>query len=416
MIKIFPFNKIDTADLIVDAVYEGGTTGKIRDEALCKVLPGIGNLGGFRASGTGLDKKFVVLYTSGKDMNWPDLIDLSSGQFIYYGDNKTPGHDLHDTRPGGNRILRRVFEHLHFTPPKRELIPPFFIFTRYPTEKSSRSVQFNGLAAPGFPGIPATEDLLAIWKTSRGQRFQNYKSVFTILDVPVISRTWITSLAKGAESNVNTPAAWKEWVHKGRYHPLTSEPTTIIRTLDDQIPDTSQKRQLLSIVFEYFKDAPFLFENFAARIFQMQDQRVAIDRVTRNVIDGGRDAVGRYRLGLIDDPVKVEFALEAKCYAPSIRDKRPSTVGVKGVARLISRLRHRQFGVLVTTSAIARQAYQEVREDKHPIVFISGKDIAEILITSGYNSKQILQNFLEAEFPHPDYGAGDKREQRDAVP
>ena len=408
MIKRFPFNIIDKADLIVDALYEGGGTGTIRDEALCKVLPGIGNLGGFRASGRGLDKQFVVLYTSGKDMDWPDLIDLSTGQFIYYGDNKTPGHDLHDTRPGGNRILRRVFEHLHSTPPKRELIPPFFIFTRYPTEKSSRSVQFKGLAAPGFPGIPATEDLLAIWKTSRGQRFQNYKSVFTILDIPVINRNWIISLIEGAPSNANAPAAWIEWIYKGRYRPLVSEPTTIIRTLDDQTPDTSQKKQLLSIVFDYFKDAPFLFEIFAARIFQMQDQRVAIDQVTRKVADGGRDAIGRYRLGLIDDPVQVEFALEAKCYAPSIKDNRPNTVGVKEVSRLISRLRHRQFGVLVTTSAIARQAYQEVREDKHPIIFISGKDIAEILITNGYNSRQILQNFLETDFPHPAYDTEDR--------
>jgi hypothetical protein len=410
VIKRFPFNKINTADLIVDAVYEGGGTGTIRDEALCKVLPGIGNLGGFRASGRCLDKQFIVLYTSGKDMDWPDLIDSSTGQFIYYGDNKTPGHDLHDTRPGGNRILRRVFEHLHSIPPKRELIPPFFIFSRYPTEKSSRSVQFKGLAAPGYPGIPATEDLLAVWKTSQGQRFQNYKSIFTILDAPVINRNWLTSLMEGASPNADVPAVWREWTHKGRYCPLVSEPTTTIRTLDDQTPDTSQKRELLSIVFDYFKNAPFLCENFATRIFQMQDQRVAIDQVTRSVIDGGRDALGRYRLGLIDDPVQVEFALEAKCYAPAINDNRPKTVGVKEVARLISRLRHRQFGVLVTTSAIARQAYQEVREDKHTIIFISGKDIAEILITSGYNSRQILQAFLKAEFPKPPFDTEDRGE------
>jgi len=146
-----------------------------------------------------------------------------------------------------------------------------------------------------------------------------------------------------------------------------------------------------------------LFEAFAARIFQMQDQRVVIDQLTRNVVDGGRDAVGHYRLGLIHDPVQVEFALEAKCYAPSRHGNRPNTVGVKEVSRLISRIRHMQFGVLVTTSAVARQAYQEVREDRHPIVFISGKDIADILITSGYNGRQVLLLFLETEFPHLAY-------------
>ncbi len=38
-----------------------------------------------------------------------------------------------------------------------------------------------------------------------------------------------------------------------------------------------------------------------------------------------------------------------------------ATVGVADVARLISRLRQRQFGVFVTTSVVARQAYKEVR-------------------------------------------------------
>jgi len=132
----------------------------------------------------------------------------------------------------------------------------------------------------------------------------------------------------------------------------------------------------------------------------MQDQRVCIDQITRGSVDGGRDAIGRYRLGLENDPVYADFALEAKCYAPPLNGQQPNTVGVREVSRLISRIRHRQFGVLVTTSVVARQAYQEVREDEHPIIFISGKDIAETLITNGYNTSQMVQNFLDNEFSH----------------
>jgi hypothetical protein len=61
-------------------------------------------------------------------------------------------------------------------------------------------------------------------------------------------------------------------------------------------------------------------------------------------------AHGKYRLGLPQNCVTVEFAMEAKCYA------RNSGVGVKAVSRLISRLRQRQFGILVTTSYLADQA------------------------------------------------------------
>lgn len=69
------------------------------------------------------------------------------------------------------------------------------------------------------------------------------------------------------------------------------------------------------------------------------------------------------------------------------------------MARLISRLRQRQFGVFVTTSVVARQAYKEVREDGHPIIFISGRDITRILIDKGWNTPELVRAMLEGEFP-----------------
>jgi hypothetical protein len=152
-------------------------------------------------------------------------------------------------------------------------------------------------------------------------------------------------------------------------------------------------------VFEHFKDAPVAFEAFAARIFQMHDSRVIIDEITRGSVDGGRDAIGRYLLGLNDDPVYAEFSLEAKCYRPGINGENANTVGVREVSRLISRIKHRQFGVLVTTSAVARQAYEEVREDRHPIIFLSGKDIADILVSSGFNTPELVLDLLLNQFP-----------------
>jgi hypothetical protein len=68
----------------VDAVYEGGQTKDAGSDAISKVMPGSGNPGGFRAAGTGDDKKFVVLYTSGEDRDWPDHLDLNTGQFVFW--------------------------------------------------------------------------------------------------------------------------------------------------------------------------------------------------------------------------------------------------------------------------------------------------------------------------------------------
>lgn len=44
-----------------------------------------------------------------------------------------------------------------------------------------------------------------------------------------------------------------------------------------------------------------------------------------------------------------------------------------------SRLRHRQFGILVTTSYLSAQAYSELKEDGHPVVLITAIDIVTIL-------------------------------------
>jgi hypothetical protein len=398
MQRVVPFSDLGSADLIVDAVYEGGSAKNTGADPLSKLLPGVGNQGGFRIAGRGAARKLVVLYTSGEDKDWPDRLEPSTGRFTYFGDNKTPGHELHETTKGGNGLLRDAFAALHQSPPSRAGIPPFLVFTKHPHPTRTRSIRFLGLAVPGAPGLPGTEDLVAIWKISAGQRFQNYRATFTILDVPTVSRAWITALTSGHDPRSGAPTPWLDWVDEGRFRPLTAEPTTVIRTVEEQTPDSHQAK-LLDRVWRHFAGTPIAFEAFAAYIFGMLDQRVIVDGITRGVVDGGRDAFGRYLLGLDADPVYAEFSLEAKCYRPPLDGGSPNTVGVKEVSRLISRIRHRQFGVLVTTSVVARQAYEEVREDRHPIIFICGRDIAEILLRNGYSTAERVDALLTSEFP-----------------
>lgn len=115
--------------------------------------------------------------------------------------------------------------------------------------------------------------------------------------------------------------------------------------------------------------------------------------LTRPTRDGGRDAVGLYPLGPLADRINLDFALEAKCYGPR------NSVGVREVSRLISRIRHRMFGVLVTTSHIDRQAYDEVRSDGHPIILVSANDIVEALRSHGYASRAAVEAWLAHNFP-----------------
>ena len=68
-------------------------------------------------------------------------------------------------------------------------------------------------------------------------------------------------------------------------------------------------------------------------------------------------------------------------------------------SRLISRLRHRQFGVLVTTSHLDSQAYTEIREDGHPVIVLAGRDIIDIIKTQGLNTPAQLQQYLANKHP-----------------
>jgi hypothetical protein len=395
--KIYPFDKLSNCDLIIDAVYEGGKQGNVGDDPINKLLP-VGNQGGFRYSGSLNNLKYVILYTSGDNIDWPDTIDTETGIFQYYGDNKKPGHELHDTKKNGNTILKNLFESLHSQESPRVHIPPIFIFKKYPTNNSNRSVQFKGLCVPGTIDKNQLEDLVAIWKTTDGLRFQNYSAFFTILNIAKITRTWLENLNDRIIDSQEEPIVFNKWKKNGKNIPLTSQRTISIRTINEQLPENKIEWKLLEIIYEYFSSEPTLFEYLAAEIYRMTDSKIIIDEVTRGTIDGGRDAIGRIKLGLNDDPIFAEFAIEAKCYNPGVLDKKINTVGVKEVSRLISRIRNRQFGILVTTSAVAKQAYDEVRTDGHPIIFLSGKDIVKILIEKGVNTIPTLKEYLKENY------------------
>ena len=113
MLAIIRYEDLASADLLVDAVYEGEAGGKLAGEPLIKLIPGVRNQGGFRPSGKGKVKKLVVLCTSGSEKDWPDRLDPATGKFTYYGDNKKSEWDLHHSKLQGNHILRNTFEWLH---------------------------------------------------------------------------------------------------------------------------------------------------------------------------------------------------------------------------------------------------------------------------------------------------------------
>jgi Restriction endonuclease AspBHI N-terminal/Restriction endonuclease len=389
-VRTFEFAELTTADLIVDAVYKGGTKGHSGDDPIQQLL-GVGIGGGFRYLGSQSSKKgirFCALYSSLADPDWPDALYPETGRFIYFGDNRKPGHNLDETKRKGNRLLAQVFSDLHLN--KREQIPPFFVFSKV---GAGRDIAFRGLAVPGAHNVPETEDLAAIWRTSEGRRFQNYRAIFTILDVPKVTRSWLDGISSGNCDSAQAPDAWLEWTESGRYRPLEAPRTIAFRSKAQQLPGDPQKLVLLNHLVSFFKNHPkreYAFERCAGDLVRLMDTNISRIDLTRPWKDGGRDALGEYSIGTVGNAIVVEFALEAKCKTPSVKNS--STV--KDTARLIARLRYRQFGIFITTSCLHDQAYREILDDAHPVLILSGVDIVEILAKAGITSIAGLQTWL----------------------
>jgi hypothetical protein len=374
------------ADLLIDVTYQGGRNRNASDEPLTHLV-GVSNQGGFRYIGTKERPRLAVLTLTTREHDWPDSLDRETGILTYYGDNRKPGHELHSTPRFGNLLLRDMFDKVHGQSRDRATVPPVLIFSNTGT---FRDMEFLGLAVPGVESLDSNSDLVALWRQKNGKRFQNYRAKFTVLDCQVIPKSWIEDVKAGNPLSTNCPTVWRIWVVKGVSRALKAPRALEYRIPAEQRTEDASGRAIIAAIQNYFSEDHYRFEACAAKIAEMMLPNIASTDLTRRVRDGGRDAVGRYRIGTGPSSVLVDFALEAKCY----RDT--TYVGVKDLSRLISRLRHRQFGILVTTSHIATQAYQEIKEDQHPIVIIAARDIVGILKAAGIAKAIEVKKWLAA--------------------
>ena len=291
---------------------------------------------------------------------------------------------MHCTKLHGNEILRDVFALACSDDIEtRKRIPPILVFKK----ASGRDVKFLGLAVPGINGKPKKDWLTAVWGCNKsGERFQNYKAYFTILNTAAgsdsesgagINLAWLNDVEDGnAFESCYAPKEWKKYINNKTYSPLVARIEKFCSSKEEQLPSEPIKTKILATLQQYFieKDRGYSFEKFAAYIIQCMDPAIVDIDVTRPFRDGGFDAVGRYKLFKnAENTVYVDFYVQAKCYAPT------NGVGVTDTARLIARLTERQFGILITTSYVSTQAYKEILEDGHPVVIINGKNISDYI-------------------------------------
>lgn len=232
-----------------------------------------------------------------------------------------------------------------------------------------------------------------------GQKFQNYEAYFTILDTKGkgISRDWIKSLSENHSASIDiAPDVWKKFISQGRdgIEALKVPKIIHIPSKYDQLQCDDEGKKCVDAIREHYKDNPHGFELCAMDLLMKMDNHFVDFNLTRPWRDGGRDAIGYYSInsgGKVNASIKIDCALEVKCYAEN------NGVGVKQMSRLISRIRYRQFGVLITTSYVDKQAYQEVVEDGHPILVVTATDIARILRINSITSENIDEYLISID-------------------
>jgi len=393
-----PFAQLEGIHLTTGAVYEGGNTGNISDDPLAKLLKG-GNSGGFRYCGSVESLNYLIITINTDNRQWPDTMDPESGTIVCCGDNRSPGHGIHDTPKHGNLILRNIFKNLHGSIDPRCHVPPIFLFSKHPNKASPRSIRFLGLCAPGSPDLKPPNDLTRKQNRYKSKRFWNYRATFTLLDIPVIKRAWIDDLETSRKDSPHRPIVWKMWHKSGLYRPLQPKHNLGVRSSAMQLPTDDRRKAMLFKLYRYFSSEPYKFLHFAADIYALTDSKISLGRVRRHSSDGTYGITGDFRLGIDADPVHLEFLVESKCYNPGIGTRKRKSVGVKEVLKMLSRLGKRQFSVLVMTSVVTQQAYEAFREQGHPVICISGTDIIDILISNNIISVEQLAGWLSHNYP-----------------
>lgn len=393
-----PFSELEGVHLKTGVVYEGGGTGNISDDPLARLLKG-GNAGGFRYCGSLENLNYLIITLNIDNRQWPDEMDPKSGTIVCYGDNRSPGHGIHDTPKHGNLILRNIFKSLHSSKDPRCHVPPIFLFCKHPNKISPRTIRFLGLCAPGSPGLKPPNDLTRTQKRIESKRFWNYRATFTLLDIPVIKRDWIRDLETGINDSPHRPIVWKMWHKSGLYRPLQQKGCLGMRLPGMQLPTDDLRKAMLFKLYGYFSSEPYKFLHFAADIYALTDSKITLGRVRRHTSDGTYSITGDFRLGIDADPVHLNFHVESKCYNPGIGTRKRKSIGVNEASKMLSRLGKRQFGVLVTTSVVTQQAYEAFRDQGRPVICISGTDIIDILISNNITDVEQLAGWLSHHYP-----------------
>ena len=315
---------------------------------------------------------------------WRDLIFQEEGRVLYNGDNKSSEKNANDTF-GNKKVLENL--PLYFSKNRSERLkaPPILVTKTIKIGNKTGFRQFVGIGIINEPPI-----LVQQYEKGNNNVFTNYQFEITLISLAsedLFNWDWIDDRRNknisDEDSLKNAPKNWIKWVNVG------SEVVSKIQLKINsyRLISESEQRDLLpnnkkiidDLLNIHYPD-PIIdgirFEALASFITTLyfSDKNYYRGWITVGSGDRGVDFVGRLDIGHDSfSNTSIIVLGQSKRYKNSISGER--------LTRVASRMTRGYIGVVVTLDVFTRQAQEEIKDDKLPIILINGKKVSELLLT-----------------------------------
>jgi hypothetical protein len=331
---------------------------------------------------------------------WRDLIFQEDGRVLYNGDNKSSEKNANETM-GNKKVLENLPLYYSKKRSDRLKAPPIFVTKTIKIGNKTGFRQFIGVGIINNPPI-----LIQQYEKGTNNVFTNYQYEITLISLApedTFNWDWIDDRREKSisdeDSLKNAPKNWKKWVENGaevvskiqlkiKSYRLISE----IEQRDLQPKNKKIVDDLLNIHYpDPIKDG-LRFESLASFITTLyfSDKNYHRGWITVGSGDRGVDFVGRLDIGHDSfSNTSIIVLGQSKRYKNSISGER--------LTRVASRMTRGYIGVVITLDVFTKQAQEEIKDDKLPIILINGKKVSELLLTYINKSGKTLSDIVNEQ-------------------
>ena len=315
---------------------------------------------------------------------WRDLIFQEEGRVLYNGDNKSSEKNANDTF-GNKKVLENL--PLYFSKNRSERLkaPPILVTKTIKIGNKTGFRQFIGIGIINEPPI-----LVQQYEKGNNNVFTNYQFEITLISLAsedLFNWDWIDDRRNknisDEDSLKNAPKNWIKWVNVGSEVvskiQLKINSYRLIRESEQRDLLPHNKKIIDDLLNIHYPD-PIIdgirFEALASFITTLyfSDKNYYRGWITVGSGDRGVDFVGRLDIGHDSfSNTSIIVLGQSKRYKNSISGER--------LTRVASRMTRGYIGVVVTLDVFTRQAQEEIKDDKLPIILINGKKVSELLLT-----------------------------------